>query len=189
MAQAGEIVFYTKQRLDHPVLVLRRIAGILQAKDVQGAWRTKVEDTGWDCFLRGDDEVPTDFFYDALSIEEFEKLYVPPTSLSGKLRDSPVAARIYGAIEGTIPATIRGEFRPNEVFVTMGFHDLFEWSEHDEGLLFARAFLSIHFNGYGTPYDWPAFRQTVFAIPEVRSVKRELEAVIGPLEECVYWNI
>jgi hypothetical protein len=188
VGQGGSITFYATRRIDPPSAVIRNLLELLQVETVVGGSRTLVEDTEWEHFLR-DEDVPTEYLTGEVSRENLPSLYKEGSSLSAILLRSPLSDRIYRAVEAAIPLAIRGNFRPTELYVTIGWHDLWENAEHDEGFVFARAFLSIHFYGYGTPSDWPAFRGAVFQIPEVLAVRRELEAVTGPLDQCVYWSV
>ena len=93
------------------------------------------------------------------------------------------------AVERAIPAGIRGEFLPCNVGIEVGFHDLFECAEEEEGRYIARAFLSVQFSGYSSPNDWGEFQRRVMELPEVLAVQAELEEVTGPLEKVIHWFI
>jgi hypothetical protein len=102
---------------------------------------------------------------------------------------SPIGCRIEKDVVENIDGSIRGDYVPADIFFRIGYHDIWEAAEHEEGFLFARAFLSISFWGYSSPNNWKAFRQQVFRLKGVRDVKCELESLIGPLEECIYWFV
>jgi hypothetical protein len=93
------------------------------------------------------------------------------------------------AVKESLSPTIRDNFLPTDAFVSVGSHDLWEDAENDDGTFIARPFLSVMFFGYGSPLNWKEFRTRVFDIPAIQQVKRELEAVLGPLQQSVFWRI
>jgi hypothetical protein len=187
MGQSGCITFYQTTKLESPTSFLKNVARTFQTNQLLNVSRTLVEDLGYEHFLRGGC-VPTEWNLTA-SVRSLDELYRDTRSLSFELLGSPFANRVLGAVKTTIPSKIRGEFCPGDLFITVGFHDIWENAEVDEGQVFARAFLSIRFFGYGTPYDWQAFRALVFNVPEIKAVKSELEAISGPLDQVVYWSV
>lgn len=50
-------------------------------------------------------------------------------------------------------------------------------------------YCSISFFNIGCPIDWKAFEEIVFEVPEGQAIKRELEMIIGPLEQFIGWSI
>ncbi|HLL89088.1 MAG TPA: hypothetical protein VK324_07270 [Tepidisphaeraceae bacterium] len=187
MSQNGKLVFYTTQRLDPPQECLRRVVAMSGPIGPIDVGRSVGEDDEWAKFLT-DEDIPMEVF-PGVAPSQLTTLYVEGTSLTCDFHTSSLGARIAEAVRVQIPPELRQDFVPSDLFVTIGYHDLWENAEAEEGRLLARAFLSMRFFGYGTPADWPAFRRRVFGLPEVRAVKVELEAAVGPLEQIVYWSV
>jgi hypothetical protein len=186
MGQSGELTFYTARRLDPPAEFLRRIIQLAAPECTPTVARSRGEDTEWEHFLR-DEEVQTDII--AATPENLPQFYREGLSLWASLDSSPLARRVAESIAGEISESIRGSFIPNDLNVTIGYHDLCDFAEHEDGFRIARPFLSLKFFSYGTPFHWQAFRAAVFEIPEVQVVRREFESVVGPLEQCVFWSV
>lgn len=190
MPQSGNLCFYTTNKPPAPTRALERFIGTLGPIRILGAFRTLAEERSWERFKLDDDpDQPLEYFLDSMNLEELAKLYADDRSLYARLSASEHGRRVADAVKERIPAEIRGDFVPSDPFIRIGYHDLWENSEHEEGHLFARSFLTVGFFGYSTPSHWKEFRQQIFLLPEVQAVERELEAVTGPLERCIYWSV
>ncbi|MGI9013909.1 MAG: hypothetical protein ACR2GY_06615 [Phycisphaerales bacterium] len=94
------------------------------------------------------------------------------------------------ATEREIPESIRNGFFPTGPSVTIGWHDLFEDAEHEDGHLFGRAFFSFDLFGYSSPHDWAEYKKRIWKVPQVQKLQADLEDIIGqPLERCIYWSV
>jgi len=189
MGQSGQLTFYRRERSKEPHRVLHDLIVLARPEGIPVISRTLVEDREWDRFHNNEDEVPREYLSAPLNLPELCDLYQEGKSLSVYRMHSQFGSRVSAAITNDIAEQIRGNFAPIDMNITIGFHDLWENAEHDEGLFLARPFVSVGFFGYGTPHDWAAFRVAVFAVPEVQAVKREIETVVGPLEQCIYWSV
>jgi hypothetical protein len=189
MGQHGSLTFYKTRRLDAPPAVLRKLIQLAAPEHVLELFRSVGEDNGWEVFQRGGPGVRDEMLQRPQSLEELVSQYRDGTRLSVDAVGSPLARRVQDAIASQIPPSIRGDFVPTDQLIRIGYHDIWDDAEHEEGCLIARAFLSIDFFGYSTPNDWLSFREQVLRISEVHAVKRELEAITGPLDQCIIWNI
>jgi len=72
---------------------------------------------------------------------------------------------VAAAVTQGMPEGVRGLFVPCELNLYLGGHDLCEFSEAEEGQLYARASFSVRFFSYHTPNQWQRFRELVFALP------------------------
>jgi hypothetical protein len=190
MGQNTTITFYSTRESKQPNELLRAIVGISMPRRVLIVYRTLAEDRGWDDFLQGGPGyIPSEHLPDPKDPMELALLYKEGVSLGAEFMDSHLARRVSAGIGSNIPISVRNEFLDTDLIVRIGFHDLFEDSEHEDGLLIARAFLSIEFFGYSTPSNWQLFREAVFRVPEIQAVQQELEAVTGPLEQCVIYSV
>ncbi len=190
MGQYGALFFYATRKPAEVCGVLSRCLALIAPKSIELISRTLGEDLEWESFLAGDDEKDCDEeLPDADAAEEFVGYYMDGRCLSGVMADSPLADRVMKAVQESIPADIRGDYLPTELVLQVGYHDHYECAEVDEGQYFGRAFISVGFSGYSSPCDWDEFRQRVFLIPEVVSVKQDLERILGPLEQCIYWDV
>src|SRR5262249_52877980 len=116
------------------------------------------------------------------NLQDLSISYKEGTSLDICVGTCPLGDRVEAAIHSNIDPTIRGGFCPAEVYLDIGYHDLFEDAENEDGLYIARPFLSVRFWGYDTPNDWEAFRKTVLPIAELQIIRNELERITGRLE-------
>ncbi len=190
MGQNGLLTFYRTARPDDPKQMLRDLLELARPEKKPLVSRTLVEDREYERYVRDDfEDTPWEFFNDRLELAEIPDAFVENRSLHVGSIVSHLGRQIATGVENAIPESIRGNFVPGEIGITIGCHDIWENAESEEGFLFARAFLSIAFFGYGSPNIWPAFRAAVFAIPEVQAVKHELETFAGGLEECIYWSV
>jgi len=181
--------FYSVTALGDPPASLRALVGYLRPGCIPIISRAQEEDHGWDNFRADRDDPDRELLPSLPGAAGLDLHYRDGVVLAATLDGSATGVRIGRAVEARIPEDIRGDYAPWDPFVQIGWHDLWECAEHDDGLFIARAFLSIGFFGYSTPNNWPAFRKAVFQLPEVQEIKVDLERVIGqPLEEVVYWN-
>lgn len=189
MGQSGELIFYSVREPADPKGTLSRLVELADPKCIRIAARPLCQDREWEEFLAGREGTPFELLPDPKSPEDFVRHYRDGLWLSGEMIRSRLLDRIESAVRCSIPPEVRGEFVPHNMTITMGFHDIFECAEAEEGQYVARAFVSVSFFGYSTPENWAEFRRRVFGIPEVQAVRRDLEAVTGPLESCIFWSI
>ena len=108
-------------------------------------------------------------------------------SLSAEFPLPPLVPRMARAIQEGMPESVHGWCLPDSLFVTIGFHDLFDVTPDDEPLYVARPFLAC----FGAPVRadrLAEFRARIFNLPGVVAVMRDLEAVTGPLEGYALWQ-
>jgi hypothetical protein len=189
MGQNGSLTFYTTRPPDNPKATLRALVLHAHPEHVLSSLRSIGEDREWEDLLNDGPGVRHELLPPPPSVDEFVNYYREGTSLGTECVGSPLALRIKEAVAAAIPVSVRGDYVPTDLGVRIGFHDIVDDAEHEEGLLIARPFLSIGFFGYSTPNDWKAFREAVFQIPEVQAVKRDLETITGPLEQCIIWSV
>ena len=201
MSQTGEIVFYSAVEPADPRGLLLRFLESLGIEKVFDAWRTKGVECGWDYLERNrratGDEVyqqPIEYLeVRGLKLIDVVELYLADRYLRidvGPLGSGGYGNRVSAAIRDEVPPEVRGNFNPGAMYLGVGYHDLFEAREDEDTTVYiARAFFSVSFFGYGTPRDWPEMRRVVFHAPGIVRVKRDLEAMLGPLQECIYWNV
>lgn len=189
MSQSGKLIFYSVKPLDDPSAILRSIVTYLKPRCIFVVSRSKGESREWEDFLAGKDKYDSELFPRLPDPLQVGKYYEEGKLLSAQLDGSPVSAPLMKAVEAGIPAAIRGDFLPSDPIIKIGWHDLWECSEDDKGVLFARAFLSVGFFGYSTPFDWKAFRRAVFELPDVQAIRSDLSKIVGEqLEQVIYWN-
>lgn len=202
MGQSGLLIFFTTRKPENAPGVLRRLIEYAQRPHlgeaqsfVVSARAQNTPDRSWDDFTeaRLQDEFVLPNLPPPLPKPWTEEAVLAAFHEEGYLRFEIIHGvaghRIWQAIETSIPESIRDRFAPGGFLIRAGWHDIFETTEHEEGHLFGRAFLSISFFSYGTPNDWKECRRMILENPEVQAVKRELEEIAGPLEQCVYWSV
>lgn len=191
MSQWGQIVFNRLQPSPNPQALLTAVLAAANPKAFDLIYRSLEEDRGWERAKQDEDLIAQERVENKRAEDPARVVrhYRDGLSLTVELVHSPFLDRIATSIEDELPESIHGGFVPDSLFVTIGYHDLFEFAEHEEGLYIARPFLSLRFTRQRTPNDWPAFREKVFALPGVRDVKTELEVAAGPLEQCVFWSV
>jgi hypothetical protein len=190
MTQEGLISFFSTAKLHRPTLVLEQVLAHLAPGRLLRASRARHKDRRWRDFRRRGygSEVDLEDLGE-LTIQQCIKEYREELPLLIDLGGIPVQQKLAKAILDGIEAETRGDFVPRSGGVEIGFHDVFECAEHEEGFLFGRAFLEIQFHGYSSPNDWESFRSKLFALPEFNEVRDELQAIVGPLQQCVYWIV
>jgi hypothetical protein len=189
MSQSGVLVFYRTEPLEDPVGLLSRLVEAINPVQIIIVSRTRAAAPAWNDFVESQDHVPTEMLPSPIEPKDWVKYYREPYRLSGEFSGTAMGKRIMEAVEAGIPQGVRNNFLPSDLIVWAGEHLLWEDAENEEGVLIARPYLSVKFFGYGTPLDWKAFRREVFVLPGVQEAKRELEAILGPLQECVYWSV
>lgn len=190
MSQSGNLTFFTTVRLSDPQAVLRAVVEFLQPQCIPIIARGTEEEHSWADFLADRDEPDDQMLPSLPGAEGLDRYYREGVVLAAHLDGSPVGLRIGRAVESHLPKEIRGDYAPWDPYIRIGWHDLWECAEHEEGFFFARAFLSIAFFGYFSPSNWKEFRRAIFELPEVRSAKADLERIVGqPLEQVIYWSV
>jgi hypothetical protein len=190
MSQSGSLIFFTSTAPNDPRASIRALAAYLNPVCIPIVARSFAEEHSWQNF-QADLDDPSDEPLPSLSgATGLDQYYRSGFRLLGALDGSSMGLIIGRAVERQISNEIRGNYAPWDPWIRVGWHDLWECAEHDEGLFIARAFLSVAFFGYSTPNDWQAFRRAVFDLPEVRSTKADLERIVGqPLEHVIYWSV
>lgn len=190
MGQDGNVTFYRTSRAADPPALLRDLLQLLAPRHRPLVSRTLAEDREWDAFKSESvDDTPREFFGDSLNINQIPEAFREGRSLTVCSIASALSDRVAEAIRTSVPEAVRGIFLPLEVSLTVGYHDIWENAEHEDGHLFARAFLSVAFFGYGSPNDWSLCRETILRLPDIRDVQAQLERICGPLHQCVYWTM
>jgi hypothetical protein len=200
MSQSGELVFYTQVAIAHPARAVLDVMHLAGAERIAIASRTLEPDRGWRALQEtleepfvaaqvAEDDVPTEYFYDGLDLDTAAELYLPDKCVRLHMGRNRIGRELFQAIGEYVPESIAGEFSPSSPIIVVGWHDIFENAEHEEGHFFARAFFSFRLYGIKSPRDWNRYREMVFDVPKVVEVKRRLEDVVGPLEQCVYWDV
>lgn len=87
-----------------------------------------------------------------------------------------------------IPESIRDYFVPYGFGICIGPHDIFDTVEHEDWHLFGHSNLTVSLYGDSCPHDWQRYRELVFEVPFIRQLKADLEAIVGPLQQCAHWN-
>jgi len=85
-----------------------------------------------------------------------------------------------------IDESVRGDFTPTGIDIRVGWHDVFEFVEKEEGELFGRAFASVMFLGSGIPPQLQEFRRQLFELNAVRETKRTLGEIMEDIQARFY---
>jgi hypothetical protein len=199
MPQYGYVVFYST---DEPPIIKERLRALLDhlgIRSVFAAMRTMDSERGWEYLQRdlkavGDESLSQSWEHlnvKGLNNSEISDLCVDGTCLFIEVGvcDPGWGDRIKSAVERGVALAVRGRFTPCELYLRVGYHDIIECSENDDGLFVARASFSVEFFGYNSPHDWAEMRQQTFRLPEVVEIKRELEKVLGHLDEFMFWDV
>ncbi len=189
MSQDGCLVFYTCEQASQPKDIIRSLIKLLDPGSIYYITRSWKEEHSWDEFLKGELGDPEERLAIPQNYLDVSELYKDKLLLSMELNKTKIGHQVWNVVKNNIPEEIRGDYLPSDVSLSIGFHDLFECAEEEDGHYIARAFLSISFFGYGTPNDWEGFREQVFKLPEIQAIKKEFELITGPLEECVFWSV
>ncbi len=191
MSQSGNLVFYSTSQFQDPEARLAAILALSGASTFDSATRTIGPNNTWERYKSNPDDAfpPEETVGQGMTLAALPSLYREGTCLDIALGPCPVGRDVHLSIRDNIDPAIRGDFCPSQVIIAVGYHDLFEFAEHEDGFLFARAFLSFMFWGYSTPLDWEAFREEVFRLPEMLRVRHDLQSIVGNLTECGFWNV
>ena len=200
MPGCGDICFYTETELPEPEQAVLRVLQYCGAEWVSHAFRTLEPDRGWEAFQESlaapfvavqvvEDDVPTEDFLERMTVEEAANLYSPSGTTHLIVGRNQLSTVIYDEVKNSIPVHVAGHFVPSDPSIRIGWHDLFEWNEHEEGYFFGRAFFSFSLFGNDTPNEWETYRKLILEVPAVRKLKADLEAIVGPLQQCACWDI
>src|SRR5262249_13014944 len=147
MSQSGNIVLYTTKEPDDPRGLLAELFSLTGSNRVIYIQRTIGESREWQYYLEDrrlnsstailqpyeDSESPG-------NLQDLSISYKEGTSLDICVGTCPLGDRVEAAIHSNIDPTIRGGFCPAEVYLDIGYHDLFEDAENEDGLYIARPF-------------------------------------------------
>lgn len=199
----GRLSFFTSVKPADPRAALR---DVLQLTGADVAWLVGQEDFGsssWDEFQKGLPAAsrtthktgPVEIAVTQapvaaknaqnVPIDNVAGMYEEPWGLLIQFAGSPLGTALDQEIRAAIPKAIRGDCIPSAPVVRMGWHDIYSSVEHKEGRYYGRAFLSFELEGEWYPKNWAAFRNALFEIPGVVELRRRLEAVVGPVDQCV----
>jgi len=96
-----------------------------------------------------------------------------------------LATRVFAAID-QIDESVRGDFTGSHVYLRIGWHDVYEFVENEDGQLFGRAFASVMFLGYGIPPELREFRRQLFELDAVREAKEKLGGIMEEIQALFY---
>lgn len=197
MGQEGYLTFFSAHEIPDPTPIIATIMrDIIGADRTWIATRTRSEDRSWDQWRR---MVDSDFTLDeedqddewlpkGLTSEEAGALFRAGTRLMLIYTATPLG-RWLDEVMQRMDEKVRGQFIPGAPTLTVGWHDIWETAENDDGTLFGRAFISLSLRGNTSPNDWREYRRQVFEVPEVIELQQRLEKIIGPVERCIYWSV
>ena len=201
MAIWGELVFYTLHEPENPekwILQLCRLSG---AQSVE--WVSYLEEEErW--FQIPEDlpiiEVVGPFpkLAENIPIEEVAKFYNRKECLHISIGICPLSHKVYEAtlkIPEELWKTESYHFIPGSqgMSIEIGYHDLFELTSDPSGYgekyrpiygsiyVVRNVFCSVHFASYGCPRGIKRYEEIVFSLPEIWEIKKEIEAIIGPV--------
>ncbi len=204
MSQQGYITFFSTESVACPRVLITRLLETIGATQIWLASRTTEPDQTWkrwqmqlagtlphtECLLPDDELLTGVVVPKPLPACKASALFVENRTL---MLDSVESPRLEGLAEiicDAIPKEVAGTFLPGGTLINIGWHDIWEGAEHDEGLLFGRAFWSLGVWGYGSPDDWPEYRRLVLAMPEIQKFSNDLQHTTGQsIQQCVYWNV
>jgi len=202
MSQEGFLTFFTTREHRHPDELIRSSFALIGTEKAWLTRRSRMPDRSWDSwrvqydsnFKRGP-LMPEEFdkrwerFGENLPLDRVVTTYKPSLLLAMQFTTTKLGDQMEPLLDDKIPKNTRGNAHLGAPLLKIGWHDIWEGAEHDEGFLFGRAFFSLALSGPGTPNDWPAYRKLVFEIPEVIQLKKDIEAFAGPCEQCIYWSV
>lgn len=202
MSQQGYITFFCTEQPQCPLVLTDRLLETIGATKIWNVARTTEPDQTWERWrmqqaailpytveLLPDDESLTGANR-PLHPSDIPALFVEDRSLMLECVESPRLETLADTICDMIPKEVAGTFLPGGTLIKIGWHDIWEGAEHDEGLLFGRAFWSLTIWGYGSPDDWPEYRRLVLDMPEIQEFSKDLQHTTGQsIQQCVYWNV
>jgi hypothetical protein len=97
----------------------------------------------------------------------------------------PMARSIHREVLIHIPETVRGRHCPHNMGVSVGWHDIFDQVESENGHFYARASFSVRFWSEHIPSELKEYRSQFFGLSQVQDTKRELERILGRLDSCM----
>ena len=201
MAIWGELVFYTLHEPENPKECLLQLCRLSGAQSVE--WVSYLEEEKrW--FQIPEDlpiiEVVGPFpkLAENIPIEEVAKFYNHKECLDISIGICPLSHKVYEAtlkIPEELWRTESYHFIPGSqgMSIEIGYHDLFELTSDPSGYgeeycpiygpiyVVHNVFCSVHFASYGCPTDTERYEEIVFSLPEIREIRKEIEAIIGPV--------
>ncbi len=125
----------------------------------------------------------------SLSPTEAALLVSDEFEISFDLGSPPMAAQIHQAVLNEIPPSIFGEHCPGNMSIIIGWHDIYDTVENEEGHFIARASFSVRFWGYSIPSNIAGYRDHYFKLPAAILLKQQLESILGPLDACILLEV
>jgi hypothetical protein len=198
MGILGQLVFYTETPTQEPRRQAEQVYRLFFS-DAPIRLATRYVDNSWEYLQRiisgnsSDADADEDIIYeeditDPSSIQEALKLYRDGSALLLMLVGRSKLFERMVEITSAIPESIRGYFVPSSPWINIGYHDIFDAFESEQGHLYGRAFFSIKFDCPGMPHNPKEYRRLLFEIPEIDEIRKGFESIVGPLEQCVYWD-
>lgn len=199
----GRLCFFTSVRPANPRAVL---GDLLELTGANVAWLVGQEDfnsSSWEAFQTGLPAAARTIHRsgsaeiavttspaaakkaEQVPIPDVPKFYEEPWGLLVQFAGSPLGNGLEQEIAAAVPKEIRGDWIPAAPVIKLGWHDVFGSVEHRQGRYHGRAFLSFELEGEWYPRDWARFRAALFDLPQVRELRRNVEAIVGPVEQCL----
>lgn len=196
MSATGKIVFFCPP--SDETSASDRLAQVIHysgASKYSYLRRTTVPDREWEALLAADRDgtefngVPSESIERNLPLALLPTKYVAGCSLTVDFGGCPLSRRFYLGYQASVDGSVRGDFNPTDLIVTVGEHDLIRCTPEGDLERAAVSSFSVKFFGYGTPANWSAFEEAVFNTAETRQIRVELEALLGPVNVCTLFVI
>ncbi len=193
MSQLGSIVFHTGTWIGDGCLFLTKTLEYLGSPGCDLGMYLPEEDRSWARFQLGrESSLKTQSIDGDLSLQAVVghcRRYSSPGFVQFGFCPNRVSRIVWRGIHESIPSQILGQFLPTETSIIVGRHDLFECAESEQGRFYGRASFSVQFWGYGTPNDWGLCRELILQLPQIESVRLDLEQCLQvEVASCIFWD-
>lgn len=193
MAGQGYLTLYSSAKFDDWRKLLDDVFGLINADKIDSGSKTDVESMDWLVFIEEaefDDDDDDEFLGANLPLKAIEEIELEEKgNICLNLSASVFSKHIYDELRRAIPEELSLDFVPSRLSLRVGPHDIFECVENQDGHYFGRATFSFTLWGDGFPEDVTKYREHIFSNAELIRFKEKLEQLIGPLEQCIYWDV
>lgn len=199
MSQSGKFVFFTRTPDSMAGDSIAALVRLLEPFAIVWARCSQGPERGWADFLASrrtatpaagaTERQRWDFLESRMTHDQLPHVAVGDACLDVLTKGSPLVGLLASEVETSIHVKDRATFNYTDLYLRLGWHDVFECAENDRGTLFGRASVSIRFHGAGTPADWASCRSALYRLGATNRLTQQLRGVWADVDMTAFWWI
>lgn len=197
MGQHGNVYLFTERRPEPLEPVLRAVFELIAAPALREVWSHQVPKATVQLLPDGlalveEEELTwiTKRVGENVSVEKAAKLASRHPLVAIYPLELERAQPFMTLMPERIPPEVRGNVFLSAAQVHIGPEHLCQSCQMMDDRVshyYGRSQFAVVFSAYSTPNDWKTFERMLFDMPEFKIFKSDLEAILGPVKQCMVW--